>query len=185
MNCKKDGFTSTRHNDLRDLTANMMSKVCKDTETEPKQTPFSWTKLQGRMLNISSEVSVDIRARGLWVQGQQAFFELLVFNSNACHYRNESLQQCHVMNEQEKKRAHNERILNILWAACFLFSIIKRRQCWVLKTFQKPYWRFERILRLADCTGRNITSCLWKWVVSQHRKTEKGQTVQTEKVDLP
>ena len=54
-----------------------MSKVCKDTETEPKLTPFSGKKLQGRMSNISSEVSVDIRARGLWIQGQQVFFKLL------------------------------------------------------------------------------------------------------------
>ena len=126
MNCKKDGFTSTRYNDLRDLTANMMSKVCKDTETEPKLTPFSGKKLQGRMSNISSEVSIDIRARGLWIQEQQAFFELLVFSSNACHYRNKSLQQCHVMNEQEKKRAYNERTLNILSATCFLYQSLKK-----------------------------------------------------------
>ena len=68
-----------QHNDLRDLTANMMSKVCKDTETEPKLTPLSGEELQGRTANNSNEESVDIRNRGFWERGQQAFFDLRVY----------------------------------------------------------------------------------------------------------
>ena len=52
-----------------------------------------------------------------------------VFDPNACRYRNKSLQQCHVMNEQEKKRAYYERILQIehgtflhLW--CFQSTVV-------------------------------------------------------------
>ena len=56
MSCKKGGFVSIKHKDLRDLTAKMLSEVSKDTEIE-------------------------------------------------------LLQQCHVMKEQEKKRAYNERVL--------------------------------------------------------------------------
>ena len=40
MSCKKGGFIYIRHNELRDLTANMMSEVCKDTKIEPKLTPL-------------------------------------------------------------------------------------------------------------------------------------------------
>ena len=40
MSCKKGGFIYIRHNNLRNLTANMMSEVCKDTEIEPKLTPL-------------------------------------------------------------------------------------------------------------------------------------------------
>ena len=43
MSCKKGGFTSIRYNDLRDLTANVMSEACKDIETEPKLTPLAKT----------------------------------------------------------------------------------------------------------------------------------------------
>ena len=54
MSCKKGAFTYIRHNDLRDLTANMMSEVCKDTEIEPKLTPLSGEELQGRTSNSSN-----------------------------------------------------------------------------------------------------------------------------------
>ena len=68
-----------QHNDLRDLTSNMMSKVCKDTETELKLTPLSGEELQGRTANDSNEESVDIRNRGFWERGKQAFFDLRVY----------------------------------------------------------------------------------------------------------
>ena len=32
MSCKKGGFVSIRHNDLCDLTARIVSEVCKETE---------------------------------------------------------------------------------------------------------------------------------------------------------
>ena len=79
MSFKKGGIISMQHNDLRDLAANMMSKVCKDTETEPKLTPLSGEELQGRTANNSNEASVDIRNRGFWERGQQAFFDLRVY----------------------------------------------------------------------------------------------------------
>ena len=108
MSCKKGGFIYKRHNDLLDLTANMMSEVCKDTEIEPKLTPLSGGKLQGRTSKNSNEARIDIRTWGFWKRGQQAFFDLRVFDP--CF---KFPQQCHVMNEQEKKRAYNERILQI------------------------------------------------------------------------
>ena len=62
LSCKKGGFIyKKRHNDLRDLTANMMSEVCKDTEIKPKLTPLSGEELQGRTSNNSDEARVDIR----------------------------------------------------------------------------------------------------------------------------
>ena len=64
------------------------------------------------MSSNSNEARVDIRTRGFWEQRQQVFFDLRVFDTNACYYRNNSLQQCHVMSEQEKKRAYSERIFS-------------------------------------------------------------------------
>ena len=66
MSCKKGSFIYTQ---LNDLTANMMSEVCKDTEIEPILTPLSGEELQGRMSNNSNEARVDIGTRGFWKRG--------------------------------------------------------------------------------------------------------------------
>ena len=87
MSYKKDGFISKRYNDLRDQTANMMSEVCKDTETEPELTPLSGEELQDRTSNNSNKERVDIRTLGFWEQGQQLFYSLWVFDPSACRYR--------------------------------------------------------------------------------------------------
>ena len=113
MSCKKGGFVSIRHNDLRDLIAGIVSDVCKDTEIEPILLPLSGEELHGRTTNRSNEARVDIRARGFQNRGQQAFFDIRVFDPNACRYLNKSLQQGHAMNEHEKKRLCNERVLQV------------------------------------------------------------------------
>ena len=66
MKYRKDGFLYIRHNDLRDLTANMMSEVCEDTKTKSRLTPLSGEELRGRTSNNSNEARVDIRSRGFW-----------------------------------------------------------------------------------------------------------------------
>ena len=64
MNCKKGGFVTTRHNDLRDLTAKILSEVCYNTETEPRRVPLSGEDLSNRTANRSNEARLDVRARG-------------------------------------------------------------------------------------------------------------------------
>ena len=44
-------YVSIRHNDLRDLTARIVSEVCKDTEVEPKFLPLSGEELHERTIN--------------------------------------------------------------------------------------------------------------------------------------
>ena len=36
LTCSKGGLTIARHNEIRDLTANLISEVCSDVEIEPK-----------------------------------------------------------------------------------------------------------------------------------------------------
>ena len=83
----------------------MLSEVCKDIEIEPKLTPLTGEDLNSRTANTTNEAKLDIRARGVWERGQHAFLYLRVFDPKACCYLKKSLQQCHVMNEQEKKSA--------------------------------------------------------------------------------
>ena len=73
VSCKKGGFVIIRHNDLRDLTAKILSEVCCDTEIEPKLVPLSGEYLSNRTANGSNETRLDVRARGFWEKEQQVF----------------------------------------------------------------------------------------------------------------
>ena len=64
MSCKKGGSVTVRHNYLRDLTAEILSEVCNDTEIEPKLVALSGEDLSNRTTNRSNEESLDVRARG-------------------------------------------------------------------------------------------------------------------------
>ena len=56
---------------------------------------------------------LNIRARGIWERGQEAFFNLRFFDPNASSHLVKSLQQYHVMDKQENKRAYKKRVLQI------------------------------------------------------------------------
>jgi len=65
------------------------------------------------VLYKSDGARLDIGARGFWTSGQKAFFDVRVFNPLAKRYRNTELKKCYAINEKEKKKSYNERILNI------------------------------------------------------------------------
>ena len=76
MSCKIGDFATIRHNDLRDLTTKILSKVCNDTEIEPKFVSLSGEDLAHGTANRSNEARLDVRARGFGERGQQAFYNL-------------------------------------------------------------------------------------------------------------
>ena len=102
-----------RHNDVRDLTANILEGVLNDVEVEPQLLPLTGENLRYQTAIRGDEARLDIRARGLWERGQQAFLDTRVFDPNASRYLNTSIQQCYNINEKEKKRNYSERILQI------------------------------------------------------------------------
>ena len=59
---------------------------------------------------ITNEAHLDVAARGFWVKGQMAYFDVKVFNPTAKTYLNQSLKAAHRSNEQMKKRSYNTRI---------------------------------------------------------------------------
>ena len=86
MSCKKGGYVTIRHNDLRDLTANLLTKVCKDVNVKPQLLPVRSETFNNRTASTSSESRVDIKSRVFWVRGQQAFFDVRVFDPNVNRY---------------------------------------------------------------------------------------------------
>ena len=75
MSCKKGGFVSIRHNDLRDLTAKMLSEVCKDTEIEPKLTTLTEKELDSRTAKITNEKNLKLEHMEFGKEGNKAILD--------------------------------------------------------------------------------------------------------------
>ena len=114
MSCKKGGFVTLQHNEVRDITAKLLSDVCKDVELEPSLLTLNGEQhTMRKTAKTNDEVRLDICARSFWVSGQRAFFDIRVFDSNARRYSKQTLKQCYSMNENEKKRHCNTRIMEV------------------------------------------------------------------------
>ena len=85
---------------------------CKDG-CSAKELPVTGENFLNRTANTRTKSRRDIRLRGFWVRGQQAFFDIRVFDPNAKRYLNSALPQCHAQNEKEKMTQYNERVLQI------------------------------------------------------------------------
>ena len=53
----------------------------------------------------TKEGRLGIQARGFWIPAQQAFFDVRVFDPNACRYSNSSLPRNVIQPTKKKKRA--------------------------------------------------------------------------------
>ena len=113
FSCKKGGFVAQRHNEIRDLTSELLAEVCHDVCIEPPLGELTGETLTLRSANSSAEARLDISARGVWTKGQRAFFDVRVFDPLAQSYRNQTLDQAYHRHEEEKKRAYNERVLQV------------------------------------------------------------------------
>ena len=113
LSCKKCGFVSLRYNQVRNLTASLLDKVCHDICVEPQLLQLTVEKLNEKMAIRSDEARVNIAARSLWVTGKMAFFDLRVFNPLAKRYVHMDTSKAYQLNEKEKKKNYNERILEV------------------------------------------------------------------------
>ena len=98
LSCKLGGFISLRHNELRDLTADLLTEICKDVSKEPALSNSTDTE---------EELRADVSARGLWQPMQRAFIDVRVFHPFAPSYRNQSVSATFKSMENEKKRKYN------------------------------------------------------------------------------
>ena len=113
LSCKKGGFVSLRHNEIRNITAQLLGEVCKDVKIEPTLIELSTEKFNQKSTVSSNEARLDVSALGFWVTGQRVFCDVRVFDLNAQRYRNTELKRCYQRNEDEKKRKYNERVLQV------------------------------------------------------------------------
>ena len=75
LSCKKDGFVSLRHNQIRDITAKLLRKICYDVHVEPLLQVLTGEKFSNGTV-LGDEARVDVSIRGFWMMGQMAFFDV-------------------------------------------------------------------------------------------------------------
>ena len=112
MICKRGGFVIQRHNELRDLQAEMLRMVCNGVETEPVLQDITGEELN-RGTNTAPDARVDIVARGFWERQRSAFFDVRICHPNADFYRDMDLNQIYRQHETEKKRQYASRVLEL------------------------------------------------------------------------
>ena len=113
LSCPCGGYPSARHNEIRDVLAEVMRSVVHDVELEPTLLPYEGEDLDGRGPNRSQAACVDIRAHGFWTRQQDAFFDVRVTNPKANLHTVSEVRQQLLDHEKQKKRQYLQRVVNI------------------------------------------------------------------------
>ena len=83
-------------------------------EIEPLLQPVpNGVEFPQRSVNTSNEARLDVRAKGFWREGQNAFFDVRVTNADNNSQREKSIKSILKSHEQEKKRNYNTRVMEI------------------------------------------------------------------------
>ena len=75
MICTRGGFIIQRHNELRDLEAELLKMVCYDVEVKPGLQPVTGEELN-RGANQSHDARLDVHARGFRERQRSAYFDI-------------------------------------------------------------------------------------------------------------
>ena len=111
LSCPKGGFPSLRHNEIRDLTANLLAEICSDVCIEPDLLPVEGDFLDARSANNQDGARLDIAANGFWgSRYERTFFDVRVFNPHALSNRHS---RCYRKHELEKKRHYEQRVREV------------------------------------------------------------------------
>ena len=114
LSCAKGGFPTIRHNEIRDVTAKLLSIVCHDVSVEPTLQPISDEILTGASANTQDGARSDISASGFWGgRFERTFFDVRVFNPHARTNRHVQPSACYHRHENAKKRAYEQRVREV------------------------------------------------------------------------
>ena len=104
LSCPKGGYPSIKHNELRDLTAALLSETCHGVAVEPYLQPITSEKFVYASANTQDGARLDIVADGFWGGSfERAFFDVRVFNPFAQSNSHSSIQATYRHHENLKK----------------------------------------------------------------------------------
>ena len=112
MNCHRGGFINARHDSIRNFEAKLLKLTCNDVQVEPSLQPCGSMTFHKSAI-VNDEARLDIRAKGFWRQGQNAFFDIRTTNADSSSQISKSIKTILKNHEQEKKRNYNTRVMEI------------------------------------------------------------------------
>ena len=114
LSCARGGLPTIRHNEIRDLTANLLTEVCNDVRIEPELQAVTTEHLTGATANSPDGARLDISANGVWGgRSEKTYFDVRIFNPYAPSNKNMIPSACYKQHEREKKRAYEQRVREI------------------------------------------------------------------------
>ena len=113
MNCKLGGFVYARHNNIRDFECRLLKVALNDVESEPSLHPVINRNGYLKTALLEDNARPDIRARGFWRTGQNAYFDVRVTNADCSSQQEMTLKAVLRKHETEKKNNHNRRIMEV------------------------------------------------------------------------
>ena len=90
MNCHRGGFINARHDNVRNFEGNLLKQICNDVQLEPPLQPTNGFTFH-RSANTNDDSRVDVRAKGFWRQGQNAFFDVRITNADCNSQRDKDI----------------------------------------------------------------------------------------------
>ena len=102
LSCPHGGSPSIHHNEIRDITANLLTEFCNDVCVEQDLQEVTTEELSGRSAITTEEARLDIAAN-----------TFSVCNPYAPSNKNTTLEKCFRKHELEKKRAYDQRVRKI------------------------------------------------------------------------
>ena len=107
LNCKIGGFVTIRHNNIKDYEANLLAKIYTDIETETSLQPIERQIVNGIP---GDNARLNVRARGVWRDCQNMFFDIQITNTNSATQHNIKIGKVLLRHQREK----NEKIIGEL-----------------------------------------------------------------------
>jgi hypothetical protein len=100
-----------RHNKIRDLEASILKDICKDVKIEPELLPIGARSIAST--NVSEKARLDVSAVGVWSPMERTFLDVRIVHPNAPSHMGKDINKIYKQNEDEKKRAYNQRIIQV------------------------------------------------------------------------
>ena len=80
----KGGYTHLRHNEIRDVIANLIDDVCHGVKIEPKLQSLDGEIFPSNSTTTDDDARLDVKANGLWVSRfNRTFSDVKIFNPHA------------------------------------------------------------------------------------------------------